>query len=87
MLSTLADEALDIPRLDRGYLTFPQSNTGLITQQVGRFEREHPDKKDARIYDFVDRYVAEMKAQYEKRKYKVYLPRGYKITRIKMEDL
>ena len=45
MLSTLADEAMDIPRLDRMHLIFPQRNSGLVTQQVGRAERKHPGQE------------------------------------------
>jgi superfamily II DNA or RNA helicase len=79
VLSTLADEALDIPRLDRGFLTFPQKNAGLVTQQVGRFERKHPDKPDSVIYDFCDLKVGPLDKQWRVRRFEVYEPRGYKI--------
>jgi superfamily II DNA or RNA helicase len=79
MLSTLADEAMDIPRLDRMHLTFPQRNAGLVTQQVGRVERKHPDKQDAIIYDYVDANVGPLEAQWRVRRTEVYMPRGYKI--------
>jgi superfamily II DNA or RNA helicase len=79
LLSTLADEALDIPRLDRIHLVFPQRNPGLITQQVGRVERKHPDKTDAYIYDYVDGQVGALEQQWKTRKLEVYLPRHYRI--------
>lgn len=79
LLSTLADEALDIPRLDRIHLVFPQRNPGLITQQVGRVERKHPDKADAVIFDYVDGQVGALEAQWRTRKLEVYLPRSYRI--------
>ena len=79
MLSTLADEALDIPRLDRLHLPFPQRNTGLIVQQAGRVERKHPEKLDAVIYDYVDGQVGPLEAQWRQRKLEVYLPRRYRI--------
>lgn len=79
VLSTLADEALDIPRLDRIYLVFSQRNPGLIVQQVGRVERVHPDKKDAKIYDFADN-VGPLAKQWQVRRFEVYEPRQYKIT-------
>lgn len=85
MLSTLADEALDIPRLDVLHLTFPQKNTGLITQQVGRVERIHPDKKYALIFDYVDGSIAVLNSQFRKRRFEVYEPRGYKIETRKVE--
>jgi superfamily II DNA or RNA helicase len=79
MLSTLADEALDIPRLDRIHLVFPQRNPGLVTQQVGRVERKHPDKTDAYIFDYVDSNVGALEAQWKVRRTEVYMPRGYKV--------
>jgi superfamily II DNA or RNA helicase len=55
LLSTqLADEALDVPRLNRVVLTFPGKHEGRLIQQIGRALRAHPDKKDAKIYDMVD---------------------------------
>ena len=85
MLSTLADEALDIPRLDRLHLVFPQKNTGLITQQVGRVERIHPDKTDAIVFDYVDGNVGPLRKQWIGRQMEVYRPRGYKIEVRKVE--
>jgi superfamily II DNA or RNA helicase len=79
ILSTLADEALDIPRLDRIHLVFPQRNPGLITQQVGRVERKHPDKTDSIIFDYVDANVGALDAQWRVRRTEVYMPRSYKI--------
>jgi superfamily II DNA or RNA helicase len=55
LLSTqLADEALDVPRLNRICLTHPGKHEGRLVQQIGRTLRQHPDKKDAVIFDFVD---------------------------------
>lgn len=79
LLSTLADEALDIPRLDRMHLVFPQRNAGLVVQQVGRVERKHEDKIDAIIFDYVDGQIGPFEAQWKTRKVDVYMQRGYKI--------
>jgi superfamily II DNA or RNA helicase len=79
MLSTLADEALDIPRLDRIILPFPQKNTGLVTQQVGRVERIADGKADAIIFDIVDGNVGVLHSQWKARRFEVYEARGYKI--------
>jgi superfamily II DNA or RNA helicase len=79
ILSTLADEALDIPRLDRLHLVFPQRNPGLVTQQVGRVERKHPDKTDSIIFDYVDANIGALDAQWRVRRTEVYMPRSYKI--------
>lgn len=80
ILSTLADEALDIPRLDRLHLPFPQRNPGLVTQQVGRVERVHPDKQDAIIYDYADMFVGVLQKQWKIRRTEVYEARNYAIA-------
>jgi superfamily II DNA or RNA helicase len=85
LLSTLADEALDIPRLDRIHLPFPQKNTGLVTQQVGRVERKHPGKEDAIIFDYVDGNVGVLHSQWKARRFEVYEPRGYKVETRRVE--
>jgi superfamily II DNA or RNA helicase len=72
IFSTIADEGLDIPRLDRGYLAFPVKNEEIIKQQLGRVSREHIDKKDAIVYDIVDRKVPVLKKQYGNRLRKHY---------------
>lgn len=82
VFSTLADEALDIPRLDRIHLAFPQRNEGLITQQIGRVERIHIDKKDAIVYDYVDKRVGVLENQFKTRLFKVYKPRELEIERV-----
>lgn len=87
LLSTVANEALDIPRLDRGFLVYPQGNVGLVTQQIGRFERVHPDKKDAMIFDIADLNVGPCERQWRKRRTEVYMPRGYAIETMKVEDV
>ena len=51
---SLAKEGLDIPRLERLFLTTPQKDYAIITQAIGRIARTHPDKKDPIAYDFVD---------------------------------
>ena len=87
LLSTLADEAFDVQRMDRLFLVFPQRNHGLITQQVGRVERKHPDKKDAIIYDFADLKVGALQSQWRARRFEVYDQRGYDVKTIKAKDL
>lgn len=54
ILSTVADEGLDIPRLDRLHLTFPGRQELALTQQIGRVLRKHPDKRSAIVFDYVD---------------------------------
>lgn len=87
ILSTLADEALDIPRLDRLHLIFPQKNTGLITQQVGRVERVHEEKSEAFIFDYCDLNIGPLENQWRKRRFEVYEHRGYTIETLKVDDI
>ena len=80
VLSTVADEALDVPRLDRLHLPFPQKNAGLVTQIVGRVERKAEGKTDAIIFDYVDGKVGPLEKQWRVRRFDVYEVRGYRIS-------
>lgn len=50
----LAKEGLDIPRLDRLFLTTPQKDYAVIVQSVGRVARTFKDKQQPIVYDYVD---------------------------------
>lgn len=50
----LAKEGLDIPRLDRLYLTTPQKDYAVIVQSVGRIARTFEGKCSPVCYDYVD---------------------------------
>ncbi|MBA4697813.1 MAG: DEAD/DEAH box helicase [Ruminococcus sp.] len=50
----LAKEGLDIPRLDRLYLTTPKKDYAVVTQSIGRIARTFEGKTDAICYDYVD---------------------------------
>lgn len=86
IFSTIADEALDVPRIDRGFLVFPQKNTGLIEQQVGRFARTHPDKPDSKVYDFADLHVGPLRTQWRSRLYGVYRKQNFRVIPKTVED-
>lgn len=51
---SLAKEGLDIPRLERLFLTTPQKDYAVITQSIGRIARTYEGKADPICYDFVD---------------------------------
>ena len=51
---SLAKEGLDIPRLDRLYLTTPQKDYAVITQSIGRIARTFEGKGEPIAYDYVD---------------------------------
>jgi superfamily II DNA or RNA helicase len=87
VLSTLADEALDIPRLDGLFLTFPQRNAGLIEQQVGRVARTHPEKKYANVFDFCDNLVGPCEVQWQVRRREVYTKHGYEIDTVTPDQI
>lgn len=51
---SLAKEGLDIPRLERLYLTTPQKDYAVVTQSIGRIARTFEGKGEPIVYDFVD---------------------------------
>lgn len=51
---SLAKEGLDIPRLDRLYLTTPHKDKSTVLQSVGRIRRKFEGKTEPIVYDFVD---------------------------------
>ena len=69
LATQLADEALDVPRLNRVFLVHPGKHEGRIIQQVGRAIRMHPEKQDAVIFDFVDHKMRVLRRQWSKRKH------------------
>lgn len=63
----LAKEGLDIPRLDRLFLTTPQKDYAVITQSIGRVARIFKGKKDPVVYDYVDDSIQYLIRSYKKR--------------------
>ena len=51
---SLAREGLDIPRLDRLYMTTPKKDYAVVTQSIGRIARKFEGKHTAVCYDYVD---------------------------------
>lgn len=66
--STVADEGLDVPRLDRIVLAYPGRTRGRTTQRLGRLMRRHPDKGRAVLFDIVDGGVPVLRRQYLERR-------------------
>jgi superfamily II DNA or RNA helicase len=54
LATQLAREGLDIPHLNRLFLTYPKKSLGSIQQEVGRIMRPAEGKTDAIVYDFID---------------------------------
>jgi superfamily II DNA or RNA helicase len=67
-------EGFDDSRLDTLFLVSPISWKGTLAQYVGRLHREHQDKDEVRVYDYVDVNVPVLARMAAKRRV------GYKIT-------
>ncbi len=61
---SMAQEGLDIPRLDTLFLASPKTN---VAQAIGRILRPSPGKKDPFVIDFVDEDVFILRNYYKKR--------------------
>lgn len=58
--TSVADEGLDVPVLDRVHLLTPTAgNPGRVRQQIGRVKRKADGKVDARAYYYWDRRIPE----------------------------
>ena len=63
---SLCKEGLDIPRLDRLFLTTPQKDYAVVTQSIGRIARTFKGKESPIVYDFVDN-IGYLVKNYKKR--------------------
>ena len=79
LFSTIADEALDIPRLDTIVLAWPTANPKITEQQVGRVVRTHSAKLAPVVYDYVDVNVTVLRKQFYKRAKQYYRVEGFEI--------
>jgi superfamily II DNA or RNA helicase len=59
-------EGFDDPRLDTLFLTMPISWKGTLQQYAGRLHRLHANKKEVRIYDYVDVQVNMLERMYQR---------------------
>lgn len=71
-------EGFDEPRLDTLFLAMPISWKGTLQQYAGRLHRLIDQKKEVRIYDYVDVHVRMLEKMYQKR-LKGYASMGYKV--------
>lgn len=60
-------EGFDDPRLDTLFLANPISWRGTLQQYAGRLHRDHADKREIRIYDYVDAGVPTLTRMFNKR--------------------
>ncbi len=82
IFSTLASEALDIPRIDRVHLVWPRKNSESVWQIIGRGTRIHPEKTELIVYDYVDHKTEVLYNQYKNRLYSLYKPKGFVIEQL-----
>ena len=73
-------EGFDDARLDTLFLTMPLSWKGTLAQYVGRLHRLHPEKREVRVYDYVDEPVQMLQRMSEKR-ITGYRSLGYSVER------
>jgi superfamily II DNA or RNA helicase len=64
----LAEEGLDLPHLDRLFLTCPSRNKRKVIQAVGRIMRPCEGKVDAVVFDFIDPEVGLLESQARSRR-------------------
>lgn len=64
---SLAKEGLDIPCLDRLYLTTPHKDYAVVTQCVGRIARTADGKEAPVVYDYVDSKIPYLLKSYKER--------------------
>ena len=78
-------EGFDAPRLDTLFLAMPISWRGTLQQYAGRLHRLFEDKKEVRIYDYVDIHVRTLEKMYWKR-IAGYTAIGYRAKAESVED-
>jgi superfamily II DNA or RNA helicase len=77
--AALIGEGYDLPRLDTLFLTMPLSFKGRLIQYAGRLHREHEDKREVRVYDYVDQGNPLTHAMFRRRS-AAYRQMGYRIV-------
>nr|BDD45665.1 hypothetical protein 13 [Desulfobacterales bacterium] len=82
----LADEGLDMRRLDRLFLTCPIRSKNRVSQQIGRILRTFPGKTDAIVYDFRDSLCSLAESQYQTRLRCVYQANDYTVEEASLES-
>lgn len=77
--SKYVGEGFDYPILDTLFLTLPISWSGRVKQYAGRLHRDYHEKREVRIYDYLDSEIETAMKMYGKR-CKGYRSMGYEIV-------
>jgi superfamily II DNA or RNA helicase len=72
LLSTVAGEALDVPKIDRIHLVFPTQNDRTVEQNIGRGGRVYEGKEDVIVFDYADTLMPVFAKQFNKRRWRCY---------------
>jgi superfamily II DNA or RNA helicase len=79
--SKYVGEGFDYPILDTLFLTLPISWSGRVKQYAGRLHRDYHEKKEVRIYDYLDSQIDAAMKMYGRRS-KGYRSMGYEMIEI-----
>jgi superfamily II DNA or RNA helicase len=74
--AALIGEGYDLPRFDTLFMAMPLSFKGLLIQYAGRLHREHAEKDEIHVYDYVDQGSALTAAMFRRRS-SAYRQMGY----------
>jgi superfamily II DNA or RNA helicase len=78
--ASLIGEGFDLPRLDTLFLAMPLSFKGRLVQyDAGRLHRSHADKREIRVYDYVDEGNPLTMAMFRRRS-GAYRQMGYRVA-------
>ncbi len=76
-------EGFDDPRLDALFIAMPIAWKGTLAQYVGRLHREHTNKRNVIVYDYVDAEVPVL-ARMAKKREVGYTAMGYRIRSVSL---
>lgn len=77
--ASLIGEGYDLPQLDTLFLAMPLSFKGRLIQYAGRLHRDHAEKREVRVYDYVDKDNALTAAMFRRRS-AAYRQMGYRMV-------
>ena len=63
----LVGEGFDLPRLDTLFLAAPVSWRNVLQQYIGRLHRDHAEKSDVIVYDYIDSAIPALAHMYRRR--------------------
>jgi superfamily II DNA or RNA helicase len=77
--ASLIGEGYDLPRLDTLFLAMPLSFKGRVVQYAGRLHRQHAEKREVRVYDYLDEGNPLTMAMFRRRS-SAYRQMGYRMV-------